>query len=149
MEQLGLWVLVFWGPLFEFGKNKRRVEIERYKTEQALYEYERTVITAFQEVEDALVEISTYKDELQFRQDYVDAALNARNLSKERYDKGVTSFLELLESERQAFEAELSFSETTQRLFNGYTKLYKALGGGWLSEEELKAAQDQQVQSQE
>ena len=137
------------GPLFEFGKNKRRVEIERYKTEQVLYEYERTVITAFQEVEDALVEISTFKDELQFRQDYVDAALNARNLSKERYDKGVTSFLELLESERQAFEAELSFSETTQRLFNGYTKLYKALGGGWLSEEEMAAAQNNQQQSLE
>jgi multidrug efflux system outer membrane protein len=129
------------GPLFEFGKNKRRVEIERYKTEQVLYEYERTVITAFQEVEDALVEISTFKDELLVRQDYVNAALNARNLSKERYDKGVTSFLELLESERQAFEAELGYSETTQRLFNGYTKLYKALGGGWLSEEEMQAYQ--------
>ena len=129
------------GPLFEFGKNKKRVEIERYKTEQVLYEYERTVITAFQEVEDALVEISTYKDELQVMQDYVNAATNARNLSKERYDKGVTSYLELLESERQAFEAELRFSETTQRLFNGYTKLYKALGGGWLSEEEIQAYQ--------
>lgn len=127
------------GPLFEFGKNKRRVEIERYKTEQALYEYERTVITAFQEVEDALVEIETVKDELVVRQDYRNAALNARNLSKERYDKGVTSYLELLESERQAFEAELRYSETTQRLFNGYAKLYKALGGGWLSEEEMQS----------
>jgi multidrug efflux system outer membrane protein len=95
------------GPLFEFGKNKRRVEVERYRTEQALYEYELTVITAFKEVEDALVSISTLKEELQYRLDHVNAALNARNLSKERYDKGVTSFLELLESERQAFEAEL------------------------------------------
>jgi multidrug efflux system outer membrane protein len=99
------------------------------------------VITAFKEVEDALVEISTYKEELAVGQDYVDAAINARTLSKERYDKGVTSYLELLESERQAFEAELRFSETTQRLFNGYTKLYKALGGGWLSEEEMQAYQ--------
>lgn len=129
------------GPLFEFGKNKRRVEIERRKTEQVLYEYERIVITAFQEVEDALVEISTLKDELQARQDHVDAAQNAQNLSGERYDKGVTSFLELIESQRQAFEAELSLSETTQKLFNGYVKLYKALGGGWLSEEEMNSAQ--------
>lgn len=128
------------GPLFEFGKNKRRVEIERYKTEQTLYEYERTVITAFQEVEDALVEIHTLKDELQARRDHVAAAQNAQYLSKERYDKGVTSFLELIESQRQAFEAELSLSETTQKLFNGYVKLYKALGGGWLSEEEMNAA---------
>ena len=128
------------GPLFEFGKNKRRVEVERKKTEQVLFEYERTVITAFKEVEDALVEIETLKDERQARQDHVAAAQNAQVLSAERYDKGVTSFLELIESQRQAFEAELSLSETTQKLFNGYVKLYKALGGGWLSEEEINAA---------
>lgn len=127
------------GPLFEFGKNRRRVEIERFKTEQALYEYERAVINAFREVEDALVEIETLKDELGVRQDYVNAALNAQYLSQERYDKGVTSYLELLESERQAFEAQLRYSETTQLIFNGYSRLYKALGGGWLSEEEMEA----------
>jgi outer membrane protein, multidrug efflux system len=128
------------GPLLNFGKNKRRVEIETYKAEQAVLEYEKTVITAFQEVEDALVELETFKDEIQARQDHVAAALNARNLSKERYDKGVTSFLELLESERQAFEAELSLSQTTQQLFNSYAKLYKALGGGWISIEEMNIA---------
>jgi len=127
------------GPLFEFGKNKRRVEIERKITEQILYEYQRTIIIAFQEVEDALVEISTLKEERQARKDHVAAANNAQYLSGERYDKGVTSFLELIESQRQAFEAQLSLSETTQELFNAYVKLYKALGGGWLSEEELNA----------
>lgn len=124
------------GPLLYFGKNKRRVEVERYKAEQTLREYERTVITAFREVEDALVEIQTLKRELRITQDYVNAALNAQALSKERYDKGVTSFLELLESQRQAFEAELKLSETTQQLYNGYVKLYKALGGGWVTPEE-------------
>ena len=136
------------GPLFEFGKNKKRVEVERHKAEQALFEYERTVLTAFREVEDALVEIETLKDELQARQDHVTAAQNAQNLSKERYDKGVTSFLELIESQRQAFEAELSLSETTQKLFNGYVKLYKALGGGWLNEEEMNAAAQAQTNQQ-
>jgi multidrug efflux system outer membrane protein len=67
-------------------------------------------------------------------------------LSKERYDKGVTSYLEMLESERQAFEAELNLAQTTQQLFNGYTKLYKALGGGWLSEEEMQASQSAENQ---
>jgi multidrug efflux system outer membrane protein len=136
------------GPLFEFGKNKRRVEVERYKTEEALRVYELTVITAFKEVEDALVNISTLKEELQYREDHVNAALSARNLSKERYDKGVTSFLELLESERQAFEAELAHARTMRRLFEAYTKLYKALGGGWLSEEEMNAAAQAQTQEE-
>ncbi len=132
------------GPLFEFGKNKRRVEIERKITEQVVYEYERTVIIAFQEVEDALVAISTLKKERQARIDHVAAAQNAQYLSSERYDKGVTSFLELIESQRQAFEAELSLSQTTQELFTSYVNLYKALGGGWLSEEEMNAAQNEE-----
>ena len=131
------------GPLFEFGKNKKRVQAQRHKTEQALYAYERTVITAFQEVEDALVEIQTLKEEKQARQYHVDAAIHAQDLSKERYDKGVTSYLELIESQRQAFEAELSLSETTQKLFSAYIKLYKALGGGWLTPEEMEAYMNQ------
>ncbi len=124
------------GPIFEFNKNKRRVEVERYKAQQSLYEYERTVIVAFQEVEDALIEISTLNAELQARRDHVNAAKNAQDLSKERYDKGVTSFLELIESQRQAFEAQLSLSEITQKLFTAHVKLYKALGGGWISPSE-------------
>jgi len=124
------------GPIFQFNKNKRRVELERKRTEQARYEYERTVINAFKEVEDALVEISTTKVELQARTDHVAAAQNAQKLSTERYDKGVTSYLEVIESQRQAFEAQLLLSEATQKLFNGYVNLYKALGGGWVSQQE-------------
>ena len=126
------------GPLFYFGKNKRRVEVERYKAEQVLHEYERTVITAFKEVEDALVEIETIKRERNSVQEHVNAALSAQRLSNQRYDKGVTSFLEVLESERQAFEAELKLSEVTQLLFNAYVKLYKALGGGWITLDEMQ-----------
>ncbi|MBC2745364.1 MAG: efflux transporter outer membrane subunit, partial [Desulfosarcina sp.] len=49
------------GPIFDFNKNKRRVEIEEQKMQQVLYQYENTVLTAFREVEDALVEIATYR----------------------------------------------------------------------------------------
>ena len=124
------------GPLFQFSKNKRRVELERKRTEQVLYEYERTVINAFREVEDALVGISTLKNEVEARRDHVAAAENAQELSAARYDRGVTSYLELIESQRQAFEAQLALSEATQQLFSSYVNLYKALGGGWLTPEE-------------
>ena len=50
-------------PLFEFGKNKRRVEIERRRTEQAILAYENTVLEAFREVEDALVAVETWEEE--------------------------------------------------------------------------------------
>ena len=124
------------GPLFNFGKNKRKVEVERKKAEEQAYNYELTVLNAFKEVEDALVSIITYKTELDAREIHFKAAANAAKLSKLRYDKGVTSYLEVLENERSAFEAELVLTQTYQELLSSYVGLYKALGGGWLSREE-------------
>lgn len=132
------------GPIFNFGKNTSRVEIEEARTEQALYQYENTVLNAFREVEDALVEVHTFKEQLQSIERQYLAAKNAEMLSSMRYDGGVTSYLEVLESERTLFTAELQLSEIRQLTFNSYIKLYKALGGGWISKEEYVEAKNQQ-----
>jgi len=131
------------GPLFQFGKNKRRVEIERANTEAALKQYEGVALQAFKEVEDALVTIQTLKQEVIAQEQRSKAAINAEYLSNERYDKGQTSYLEVLDSQRQSFDAQLSFSQTKAYLLNAYVSLYKALGGGWLSPEEESTSQKQ------
>ena len=125
------------GPIFDFDKNKNRVSIEEQKTRQALYQYENTVLTAFREVEDALVDISTYRQELTAIGRQQKAAKNANELSKQRYDKGVSSYLEVLDTERTLFSAELQLSELQRQYLNAYVNLYKALGGGWISPEEM------------
>lgn len=130
------------GPIFQWGKNKRRVEIEKARTEQARIDYEKTVITAFKEVEDALISITTYSKELEARELQAKSAINAQKLSQLRYDKGVTSYLEVITLQGYAFEAELQLSSTRRELFESYIKLYKALGGGWISEEEKKTAEE-------
>ncbi len=124
------------GPIVDFGKNKQRVAIETQRMQQARYQFENTVLTAFREIEDALVEITTYRQELAAIDRQQQAAKNANNLSKERYDKGVSSYLEVLETERTLFNAELRQSELQQAYQNAYVNLYKALGGGWVSKEE-------------
>ena len=124
------------GPIIDFGKNKQRVVIEEQKTQQALYQYENTVLTAFREVDDALAEIATYRQELAAIDRQQKAAKNANNLSKERYDKGVSSYLEVLDTERTLFNADLQQSELQQRYRNAFVNLYKALGGGWISKAE-------------
>jgi multidrug efflux system outer membrane protein len=130
------------GPIFNFGKNKRRVEIERKRTEQAYLAYDQTVLQAFREVEDALIAVSTYDDEYFAVERQRIAAENAAMLSKARYDEGITSYLEVLDSERTLFDANLSASQVLQLRLNSYVLLYKALGGGWISEEEKKAAEE-------
>ena len=118
-------------PLITSGRARSRVEIEEARTQQALLNYEQTVNRAFAEVEDALVAIRTYRDEHQARLLQVNAARNAAVLSRARYDGGVTSYLEVLDTERTLFSAELSESETLRLYVDSVIQLYKALGGGW------------------
>ncbi len=118
-------------PIFNSGKLKSNVEVERARTEQLLYNYEATVQQAFREVEDALVAIRTLRDEYAAQQRRVTAAQNAARLSRARYDGGVVDYLEVLDSERTRFNAELDQSATLQNYLNAIVLLYKALGGGW------------------
>ncbi len=120
------------GPLWDFDKSKSRVDIQTELTKQALYRYENIVLIAFTEVEDALIEIETYQREQAAARQKVAAAQNANSLSFERYDKGVADYLEVLDSERTLFSAQLELSELKRNFFNAYVKLYKSLGGGWL-----------------
>ncbi len=130
------------GPLFQFNKNKRRMEIEKFKAEEMAFKYEKTVLQAFKEVEDNLISIKKLKEELLARKDHMKAALNAEILAYERYNKGVTSYLEVLETQKQSFQAQLEYSRVYQELLSYYTLLYKSIGGGWLSPEEVKQAED-------
>ncbi len=120
------------GPIFQFGKNKRRVEIERERTEQTKLNYKKTVASAFQETEDALINIRTLEEELKYAEIQIIASKNATKLSKQRYDGGVTSYLEVLEAERTLFNIELYYSELLQRRLSAYVILFKTLGGGWV-----------------
>ena len=128
------------GPIFDFDKSVQRVQIEKERTRQALYRYENSVLFAFREVSDALNEIQAYKKQIYSVERKFKAAKNAAALSKMRYDKGVTSYLEVLETERTLFDVGLEHSQLKQQFLNAYVKLYKALGGGWLTKAEMEAA---------
>ena len=119
------------GPIFRFNQNKRRVEAERAKTAQVGYQYEKTVLTAFAEVENSLAEIRTYQNEFNARQAQVAATERSLLLSKALYDNGYTSFLQVLDSERELYNSQFEKSLALQNQLISIVRLYKALGGGW------------------
>lgn len=119
------------GPIFNFGKNKRRVEIYRQQAEESRLSYQKTCIVAVAEVEQSLQNVKTYKDEWAARNRQVIAARKNLELSNARYYNGYISYLEVLDIERALFEAELSLSELTQNQLSSMIQLYRALGGGW------------------
>ena len=118
-------------PLFHFRQKSNRVKIERSRYEAAVHNYDKVVLNALREVEDALVAIETLKEEQTAYRRRVSAAVNAMQLSEKRYDRGVANYIEFLESQRQAFESQLELVAAKQQLLSSYVKLYKALGGGW------------------
>lgn len=119
-------------PLFNYGKNKRRVEIARAQTEQALLSYEAAVQQAFREVEDALAGVRSSRERMAVLERQVVAARSALKLSQARYDQGVTSYLEVLIQQTTAFSAELGASLARQEMLVAIVRLYSALGGGWI-----------------
>jgi multidrug efflux system outer membrane protein len=118
-------------PLFNSGQLKAQADAARERAKQSVLSYERTLQQSFREVEDALVAVRTYNSENEAQTRRALAARNAARLSRARYDGGVVDYLEVLDTERTLFNAELAQSESLQLYYNAIVRLYGALGGGW------------------
>ncbi len=119
------------GPIFEFGRNKKRVEIEKKRSEQFLLQYEQTVLVAFKDVQDGLIGIETYKTERENLEHLVLTTRKTYDLAYARYEAGYSNYLELLDAERMLFDAENNASVIRREQLISFAQLYKALGGGW------------------
>jgi multidrug efflux system outer membrane protein len=120
-------------PIFNAGKNKRRVEITESRQRQILYDYEATILQAFRETEDALVAYRKTREQRLAQADRVGAERKVVELAELRYRGGVAAYLEVLDAQRSLFEAELDEAETISSNLIWLVRLYKALGGGWPS----------------
>jgi outer membrane protein, multidrug efflux system len=118
-------------PVFDAGRRKSHVALERARTEEAVLVYQQTIQRAFREVSDALV---GYRHARDFRAEQallVQAAADARGLADIRYRGGVSSHLEVLDSDTRLNEAELGLAAGHLTELNAYVEVYRALGGGW------------------
>ncbi len=118
-------------PIFNTGRVAAGVDSAEAGAQIALDLYRQTVLQAFREVSDALVEHQK-RQEFRVQQQALEvAARDAARLANIRYTGGVTSYLEVLDSERQQFDAELGLVRTYRDELLAVVRLYKALGGGW------------------
>jgi multidrug efflux system outer membrane protein len=127
-------------PIFHAGKNKRRVEITESRQRQTLYAYERTILQAFRETEDALVTYQKTGEQDKAQTVRVDAERKVLELADLRYKGGVAEYLEVLDAQRSLFDAELEEAQTLGTHYVALVRLYKALGGGWPPAAEEPAA---------
>ena len=118
-------------PIFNAGQLKSVEEAQRQRAEQARLGYEQAVLAGLRDVDDSLTGLRTSRDEHVARQRQLAAARTAARLSRARYDGGLVSYLEVLDSDRSLFQAELLESQTRQQQLSAVVSLYRALGGGW------------------
>ena len=119
------------GPIFNSQENKRKLEIEKARTEQLFFAYKNTYLNAIREVEDARIAVDTYQKEFESRSQQVTSASAALKLAWVRYESGLTSYLEILDLQRSQFTSLLNASEALQLQLTSSVQLYQALGGGW------------------
>jgi multidrug efflux system outer membrane protein len=118
-------------PIFDAGRREARVDQARARREQAVAGYQRAIETGFREVSDALVNVEqSGQNELELKA-RLDAARNTLELSTLRYQSGYSPYLEVLDAQRTANDAELAFVRNRQARLAFSVDLMKALGGGW------------------
>jgi multidrug efflux system outer membrane protein len=130
-------------PIFNAGKNIKRVKIAESRMRQFLYAYEKSVLQALREVEDGLVAWQQQGAARSSQRARVVAENRVVALALVRYDGGVADYLEVLDAQRSLFSAELDEVQTIEDQVVSLITLFKALGGGWPPDETLVVASQQ------
>ena len=127
-------------PIFNMGRLQANVEYNEALAQEAGLRYQQTLQQAFREVSDALVDIRKRQEFRQQQELLVKALADASQVANLRYAGGVSSYLEVLDTERQLFDAELQLVLAKRDESVSVIQLYKALGGGWQAESPNVAA---------
>jgi len=117
--------------LFDAGKNQAGVDKQRAVYEEKLAFYRQTLLTALEEVENSLVAMGKEQARRQTLAEAAGASEEALALARERYAKGLTSFLDVLSAEKSHYDTQKSLCASNASLLEDMIALYKALGGGW------------------
>ncbi len=121
---------VMW-PLFDFGRVRQNIEIQSAQQEQSLFEYEKTVLSALKEVEEAL---SSYAEEQKSRRSLdvaAKAAAQAVELAQYNYESGLIDFNSVLLAQASLLTYQEQLTSSGGRIISCLISIYKRLGGGW------------------
>lgn len=118
-------------PIFEGGANKARLAAARSQYEETLAGYRQTLLVALREVEDSLVDLKGLAKSRAALDAALASAKDTRQLTQERYDEGLTSYLDVVNADRTVLQIRLSIAVVDAQQHISLAALAKALGGGW------------------
>jgi NodT family efflux transporter outer membrane factor (OMF) lipoprotein len=118
-------------PLLDFGILDAMVDIADLRTHELLVGYKQTVLRAVQEVDGAISNYAAQQDRLRNLGQALAASQRAVSLASQRYDRGLTDFLNVVDAERQQYDLQEQYAASQTVVAEQFVALYKALGGGW------------------
>lgn len=118
-------------PIFHGGEIVAHIAFETSLQRQAVFEYEKRVLVAVKEVEDALVSYFQQGARCHVLEEEVAAYKEARQLAVDLYSGGLVDFLYVIDTERDLFFSEIDLAVSKEDLMTEFVAVYKALGGGW------------------
>ena len=121
-------------PIFNWGRINANIKSKKAQFDQAFLTYQSTVLTAFKEVEDALVAFSKEQQRHKSLAKAVAASQLAVQMADERYHRGLTMFLDVLQTQQTLYQTQRNLVDSEAQLSTDLVALYKALGGGWQTE---------------
>jgi len=130
-------------PIFEGYTNMARLEVAENRYQQMLEDYHQTILNAFREVADILVALQTREEQLASQRQHVAAARESLDLADIRYRKGLVSYIDVLDAQRIVLGAELEVVQTERARLTDMVALFKAVGGGWESEQLAQVKSEQ------
>lgn len=122
--------------LFEMGRTRSNIEQQQALQDQSLITYQQTVLTALQEVENALIASAKEEEHRRVLREAVSANRKAVDLAKTLYTQGHTDFLNVLNAQRSLYASEDALIRSTGSVSTNLVALFKALGGGWIEGQE-------------
>lgn len=118
-------------PLFDMGRNRASLKAERARYEQEVYQYQKNVLEAFREVNDALISLRKTKEvRASFARLEASAQTHSR-LAYLQYINGITNYIDVLDAQRTLLDAQISLNDAELAEQLSIVDLYKALGGGY------------------
>ena len=123
--------------LLDFGALDAQVEIARLRTRAQLVNYKRTIQNAVKEVDTTWDDYAAQQDRVSKLGDALVASQRAVTLANERYTRGLTDFLNVVDAERQEYDIEEQYSTAQVSVDEQFIALYRSLGGGWENYQEL------------
>lgn len=117
-------------PIFDAGRNQAELDSAKASRDITVAQYEKSIQTAFREVSDALAAKGTLTDQMKAQSDLVGATQTSYRLSQARYDRGIDSYLTVLDSQRSLYSAQQDLVSVQVSRLSNLVTLYKVLGGG-------------------